>query len=96
MGEYTRGANALHILSAFDLCFAGTVFNIGRAKPPPAITRATTRPVRQFLTSGDAGQEVSDDGTFRKLFILATNGEIAADANRDGYPYRPPLAVCRV
>ncbi len=85
MGEYVRGASALHILSVFDSCFAGTVFNVGRAKPPAGITHATTRPVRQFLTSGDAGQEVSDDGTFRKLFIRALNGEVRADANRDGY-----------
>ncbi len=85
MGEYVRGASALHILSVFDSCFAGTVFNVGRAKPPAGITRATTRPVRQFLTSGDAGQEVSDDGTFRKLFIRALNGEVRADANQDGY-----------
>ncbi len=85
MGEYVRGASALHILSVFDSCFAGTVFNVGRAKPPAGITYATTRPVRQFLTSGDAGQEVSDDGTFRKLFIRALNGEVRADANRDGY-----------
>ena len=85
MGEFVRGANALHILSVFDACFAGTIFHVGRAKPPPAITQATTRPVVQFLTSGDAGQEVSDDGTFRKLFIRALNGEVRADANGDGY-----------
>lgn len=85
MGEFVRGANALHILSVFDSCFAGTIFNVGRAKPPPAITRATTHPVVQFLTSGDAGQEVSDDGTFRKLFIRALNGEVRADGNGDGY-----------
>lgn len=85
MGEYARGAKALHILSVFDSCFAGTVFNVGRAKPPAAITRATTRPVRQFLTSGDAGQEVSDDGAFRKLFVRAINGDTAADANKDGF-----------
>ncbi len=85
MGEYVRGASTLHILSVFDSCFAGTVFNVGRAKPPAGITHATTRPVRQFLTSGDAGQEVSDDGTFRKLFIRALNGQVRADANNDGY-----------
>jgi formylglycine-generating enzyme required for sulfatase activity len=85
MGEYVRGANALHVLAIFDSCFSGTIFNVGRAKPPPAITHATTRPVRQFLTSGDAGQTVSDDGTFRKLFIRAINGETRADGNGDGY-----------
>lgn len=85
MGEYARDAQALHIFAVFDSCFAGTVFNVGRDKPPPLITRATTRPVRQFLTSGDAGQVVSDDGTFRKLFVRALAGETRADANHDGY-----------
>ncbi len=85
MGEYARDALALHIFAVFDSCFAGTIFNVSRAKPPPAITRATTRPVRQFLTSGDAGQSVSDDGTFRKLFIRALTGETTADSNNDGY-----------
>ena len=42
-------------------------------------------PVRQFLTSGDAGQEVSDDGTLRELFLRALRGEERADANGDRY-----------
>jgi hypothetical protein len=41
--------------------------------------------VRQFLTSGDADQKVSDDGLFRTLFLRALKGEETADANRDGY-----------
>ena len=53
--------------------------------PPAAITRATTLPVRQFLTSGDADQTVSDDGQFRELFVRAILGEEPADANSDGY-----------
>lgn len=85
MEEYVRDSDALHILAVFDSCFAGTIFNTSRSRPPAAVTRATTRPVRQFLTSGDVGQEVSDDGTFRKLFIRAVNGENRADFSRDGY-----------
>ena len=42
-------------------------------------------PVRQFLTSGDADQTVSDDGQFRELFVRAILGEEPADANSDGY-----------
>ena len=57
----------------------------GQRTMPPAITRATTLPVRQFLTSGDAEQKVSDDGMFRKLFVRALKGEERADANDDGY-----------
>ncbi len=85
-GEYMREARAKHVLAVFDSCFGGTVFNVARALPPPAITRATALPVRQFISSGDADQEVSDDGTFRKLFIDALQGaEPSADMNKDGY-----------
>ncbi|MCB1717870.1 MAG: caspase family protein, partial [Candidatus Competibacteraceae bacterium] len=84
-GTYMRQAVSKHVYAVFDSCFAGTVFAAQRALPPAAITRATTMPVRQFLTSGDADQTVSDDGTFRELFIRAINGEERSDANGDGY-----------
>jgi formylglycine-generating enzyme required for sulfatase activity len=85
-GEYMREANAKHVLAIFDSCFSGTVFNVARSLPPPAITSATTQPVREFISSGDAEQQVSDDGTFRKLFLDVLAGkEPDADANHDGY-----------
>ena len=84
-GEYVRLAESKHAFAIFDACFAGTVFDTQRSLPPAAITRATTLPVRQFLTSGDADQTVSDDGTFRELFLRALSGEERADANGDGY-----------
>lgn len=85
IGEFVRLAESKHAFAIFDSCFSGTVFESARALPPTAVTRATTLPVRQFLTSGDAGQTVSDDGTFRELFIRALTGEERADANDDGY-----------
>ena len=84
-GEFMRLARSKHVFTVFDSCFAGTIFNVARAAPPPQITRITTRPVRQFLTSGDAGQTVSDDGTFARLFLEALEGERRADGNGDGY-----------
>ena len=84
-GEYVRLAESKHAFAVFDSCFSGTVFDGARALPPAAVTRATTLPVRQFLTSGDAGQTVSDDGTFRKLFLRALRGEERVDANGDGF-----------
>ena len=85
-GEYVRMAQSKHILAIFDSCFSGTIFHTQRDKPPVAVTRATTLPVRQFITSGDADQTVSDDGRFRKIFLRAFTGEnIKADANRDHY-----------
>jgi hypothetical protein len=85
IGEYVRLAASKHSFAVFDSCFSGTVFEAARALPPVAVTRATTLPVRQFLTSGDAGQIVSDNGTFRELFIRALNGEEKADANGDNF-----------
>jgi hypothetical protein len=85
-GEYMREAKARHVLAIFDSCFSGAVFNVARSRPPPAITLATTQPVREFISSGEAEQEVSDDGTFRKLFLDVLAGkEPDADANHDGY-----------
>ena len=80
-----RLAVSKHALTVFDSCFGGTVFTTQRSRPPQAITHAVTKPVRQFLTSGDADQTVSDDGTFRTLFLRAISGEEGADINRDGY-----------
>jgi hypothetical protein len=85
-GEYMREANSRHVLAIFDSCFGGSVFNVARSMPPPAITLATTEPVREFISSGEADQQVSDDGTFRKLFLDVLAGkEPDADANHDGY-----------
>lgn len=84
-GTYMRQALSKHAYAVFDSCFAGSVFSSQRAMPPPAITRATTLPVRQFLTSGDENQTVADDGSFRELFIRAIKGEERSDANGDGY-----------
>jgi hypothetical protein len=84
-GEYVRQANAKHAFSVFDSCFSGTIFRVQRSRPPAAVTWNTALPVRQFLSSGDANEEVSDDGRFRKLFLRALRGEETADANRDGY-----------
>ena len=85
-GEFVRLAESKHVFTIFDSCFAGTIFNVARANStPPQITRITTQPVRQFLTSGDAGQTVADNGTFADLFIEALAGQRRADPNADGY-----------
>ena len=84
-GEFIRQAKSAHVLTIFDSCFAGTIFSSSRDRIPPAITLATARPVRQFLSAGDAGLKVTDDGLFRRLFLGALSGDEAADANGDGY-----------
>lgn len=84
-GGLMRLAEAKHVLAIFDSCFSGTIFTTRAGSVPAAITRVTTRPTRQFMTSGDAEQQVSDDGTFRRLFLRALAGESTADSNGDGY-----------
>jgi hypothetical protein len=90
---YARLADSKHVFVVFDSCFSGTIFDTGRDVPSLAITRATTLPVRQFLTAGDAGQSVLDDGTFRKLFLRALSGQEPADLNADGYITATELGV---
>lgn len=85
LGDFARLAAARHVFAVFDSCFSGTIFGARRDLPPTAITRATTEPVRQFLTSGAAAQSVTDDGAFRALFLAALRGEAPADSNGDGY-----------
>ena len=85
-GGLVRLAESRHVISIFDSCFSGTIFTGRAGSVPPAITAKTIKPVRQFLTSGDADQQVRDDGSYRKLFLRAINGEDAsANPNRDDY-----------
>ena len=84
-GSLVRLARSKHVLSVFDSCFSGTVFQARAGATPRAITKKTTKPVRQFVTSGDAGQQVRDDGSFREYFMRALRGEEKADFNGDGY-----------
>ncbi len=84
-GEYMRLAKAKHIYAVFDSCFSGTIFSSTRSGPPKTIINATTARVRQFLSSGDKDQRVSDDGRFRKFFINALQGDARANANNDKY-----------
>ena len=79
---YARNIESKHALFVFDACFAGSVFDATRALPE-AIARKTGSPVRQFITSGTADQEVPDDSVFRGQFVAALRGD--ADADHDGY-----------
>jgi Caspase domain len=88
IGLYMQQANSRHVLAIMDSCFSGTVFE--RRSPTslsnPNITQKTIAPVRQLISAGKRGQEVADDGLFRRLFLDAITGrEADADSNSDGY-----------
>ena len=84
-GSLVQLADAKHVLLVFDSCFSGTIFTSRSAAAPAASSMKTAKPVRQFLTSGDAGQEVRDDGNFSAFFLRAIGGGSRADVNNDGY-----------
>jgi Tfp pilus assembly protein PilP len=80
-----RSIEASHALFLFDSCFSGTIFKT-KALPdaPPLITAMTSQPVRQFITAGDAGEEVPAKSVFTPAFIDALKYGIG-DLNKDGY-----------
>ncbi len=82
---WARRIEAKHVLFVFDSCFSGTVFK-QRSSTTPAkyILDVAGKPVRQFLTAGDADEEVPAKSVFTPLFIRALNGE-ADTINQDGY-----------
>jgi hypothetical protein len=79
---YAKRIQARHALFLFDSCFSGSFFSLNRAIPK-SIQYKIKLPVRQFITSGSAGEEVSDDSVFRKMFVAALKGE--GDSNKDGF-----------
>jgi len=83
LGSFVRLAQARHVLAVFDSCFAGTIFE-SRSGPSAALRTRIDEPVREFLTSGDAGQRVRDDGSFKDYFLRALTQDIEADFNADG------------
>ena len=80
--EYALQIQAKHALFVFDSCFSGSLFALSRAMPE-AIGYKTSQPVRQFITSGSAAEQVPDQSIFREQFVRGLHGE--ADGNRDGY-----------
>jgi hypothetical protein len=80
--EYARRIEAKHALFVFDSCFSGSVFYPTRAIPE-VVQEKSTRPVRQFITSGAKDQPVPDYSVFRREFIAAITGE--AGQGKDGY-----------
>lgn len=79
---YAKRIQSKHALFLFDSCFSGSIFSLSRAVPE-SISYKTAQPVRQFITSGSAEEQVPDESVFRQQFIAALQGE--GDVNGDGY-----------
>lgn len=79
---FAKRIQSKHALFIFDSCFSGSIFSLSRAAPAN-ITYKTAKPVRQFITSGNAEENVPDKSVFRRQFIAALKGN--ADVDNDGY-----------
>ena len=80
------GLFAHHAMFAFDSCFAGDLF-ASRSIPqaPQHISALTMKPVRQFITAGNAGQTVPAKSIFTPAFITALQTNKAEVNPSDGY-----------
>ena len=82
---WSRIMEAKHALFLFDSCFSGTVFKAkALPKTPPLITELTTKPVRQFITAGGAGETVPAQSVFTPALVDALRYG-TGDLNKDGY-----------
>ena len=79
---FAKRIQSKHALFLFDSCFSGSLFALSRAVPE-SISYKTARPVRQFITSGGADEQVPDTSIFRQQFISALKGE--TNLGKDGY-----------
>lgn len=83
--SWARVIESKHVLFAFDSCFSGSIFKT-RSLPTensPYISQIAEQPVRQFLTSGSADEEVPAKSTFAPMFVGGISGK--GDLNGDGY-----------
>jgi len=81
--SWSKQIESKHALFLFDSCFSGSILKSRSHIVPQDISYMTTKPVRQFITSGSADQLVPAESLFRLLFIRGINGE--ADLDKDGY-----------
>jgi tetratricopeptide (TPR) repeat protein len=74
-----------HALFLFDSCFSGALIGDTYLMPfnPTVMTEQIARPVREYITAGTSGQEVSGDSIFCNQLVEGLDG--AADLDRDGY-----------
>jgi len=76
---------AKHVLFMFDSCFSGSILNVRADLKKPEyfkdieyFRRIFAKPVRQFITAGDADEQVPDRSYFKDVFIQALNGKWAS------------------
>jgi hypothetical protein len=77
-------SRAKHVLFVFDSCFSGSIF-LTRSNLAPVeelFLKDIDRPGRQYITSGNAIEQVPDRFDFADAFVAGLGGQ--ADYNKDG------------
>jgi len=88
----SREMESIHALFIFDSCFSGTIFKTkGLSKYPKYIQKSLVKPVRQFITSGSADEEVPAISSFMPMLRDGIQGD--ADLNKDHYVTGSELGV---
>ncbi len=80
-----------HALAVFDACFSGALFAPLRGGNA-AVLQQAAEPVRMFITSGSAEEQVPDTSIFREEFVAALTDGVA-DFNKDGWTTGSELAL---
>ena len=88
---WAKRIESKHALFVFDSCFSGTIFRTRDLPTPADISYLTGKPVRQFITSGSAGETVPEESYFVEFFIRGIDGE--ADNDNDGYVTATELGI---
>ena len=86
VNSWASQMEAKHVLFVFDSCFSGTIFKQKSNEDDGRnayIRDRMNKPVRQFLTAGDANEKVPAKSVFTPLFLRALEGD--ADYTQDGY-----------
>ena len=83
ISNWSKESKAKHVLMVFDSCFSGAVFlSRSNQKPVELLLQEADQPVRQFITSGSATEQVPDQSDFVEKFVSGLDG--AADIDGDG------------
>ena len=83
MDEFIINAKMIdskHVLFIFDACFSGSVFSLTRSNEKE-LSENVAKPVRQFISSGQADETVPDRSIFCEQFIEGIMG--SADSDKD-------------
>jgi hypothetical protein len=88
----SREMESTHALFLFDSCFSGTIFKTkGLSTYPKYIQKSLAKPVRQFITSGSADEEVPAISSFMPMLRDGIQGD--ADLNKDHYVTGSELGI---